>query len=48
MLSEEARIGVAGIAGLLLDRMQQHLVEPRRRLGLAVQERIERLEVSIV
>src|ERR1700722_20360389 len=48
MFAEEARIGFAGVAGFLLDRMQQRRVEPRRRLRLAVQEWIERLEVSVV
>ncbi len=48
IFAKETRIGFAGVAGFLLDRMQQRRVESRRRLRLTVQKRIERLEVAFV
>src|SRR5450432_628396 len=48
VLTKEATIGLTGVAGFFLDGVQQRRIKPGWHLRLAVQEWIERLEITIV
>ena len=47
-VGEESGVGLAGVAGLFLDRARERGVELLGRLRDAVQERIEALEIGLL